>query len=131
MYKLLVILFIIYDEAFLQKKKVNGQTLTITVKVSIVDVSQGLKYPAKFWIYLMEWFIQCVCKFRKTNISYPLIRTHTCTYQGEKILVFRKLLRTYEMNDSYGLFEECSKTKSPENIRKTSLFNIFRGIEAN
>ena len=51
--------------------------------------------------------------------------------RGEKILVFRKLLRTYEMNDSYGLFEECSKTKSPENIRKTSLFNIFRGIEAN
>ena len=48
MYKLLVILFIIYGEAFLQKKKVNGQTLTITVKVSIVDVSQGLKYPAKF-----------------------------------------------------------------------------------
>ena len=49
MYKLLVLLFIIYDEAFLQKKKVNGQTwLTITVKVSIVDVSQGLKYPAKF-----------------------------------------------------------------------------------
>ena len=34
---------------FCKKKKVNGQTwLTITVKVSIVDVSQGLKYPAKF-----------------------------------------------------------------------------------
>ena len=30
--------------------------------------------------------------FRKTNISYPLIRTHTCAYQGVRnVLFFGKL----------------------------------------
>ena len=33
--------------------------------------------------------------FRKTNISYPLMRTHMCTHEGGEMLVFRKILRTY------------------------------------
>ena len=37
--------------------------------------------------------------FRKTNISNPLIRTHTCAIRGLEMLVFRKILRTYLMND--------------------------------
>ena len=44
--------------------------------------------------------------FRKTDISYPLIRTrmcasdtHTVRIGGLEILVFRKILRTYLMDD--------------------------------
>ena len=44
--------------------------------------------------------------FRKTNISNPLVRTRTCAYQGVTVrirgiemLVFRKILRTYLMDD--------------------------------
>ena len=29
--------------------------------------------------------------FRKTNISYPLIRTRTCAYQGVRMFFFRKI----------------------------------------
>ena len=32
--------------------------------------------------------------FRKTNISYPLIRRRTCAYRGLEILVFRNIIRT-------------------------------------
>ena len=49
--------------------------------------------------------IKCVRKisrktniFRKTNISYPLIRTRMCAYQ-EVRNVFRKILRTYYLYD--------------------------------
>ena len=35
---------------------------------------------------------------RKTNISNPLIRTRSCAYQGVRMLVFRKILRTYLMD---------------------------------
>ena len=31
--------------------------------------------------------------FRKTNISYPLIRTRTCAHQGVRMFVFRKIWR--------------------------------------
>ena len=37
--------------------------------------------------------------FWKTNISDPLIRTRTCAYQGGKNVCFRKILRTYLMDD--------------------------------
>ena len=32
--------------------------------------------------------------FRKTNISYPLIRTRTCAHRGLEILVFGNIIRT-------------------------------------
>ena len=31
--------------------------------------------------------------FRKTNVSYPLIRTSTCAYQEVRMFVFRKIWR--------------------------------------
>ena len=31
--------------------------------------------------------------FRKTNISYPLIRTRMCAYQGVKMFLFPKIWR--------------------------------------
>ena len=37
--------------------------------------------------------------FRKTNISNPLIRTRTCVCRGLEMLVSRKILRTYLMDD--------------------------------
>ena len=39
--------------------------------------------------------------FRKTTISNPLIRTRTVRIRGLEILVFRKILRTYLMDDPY------------------------------
>ena len=34
--------------------------------------------------------------FRKTNISYPLIRTHACAYQGVRnVFFFRKIWRAF------------------------------------
>ena len=33
--------------------------------------------------------------FQKTNISYPLMRTHMCAHQGVRNVSFRKMLRTY------------------------------------
>ena len=39
--------------------------------------------------------------FRKTNIFNPLISTRTCVYQELEILVFRKILRTYLMDDPF------------------------------
>ena len=32
--------------------------------------------------------------FRKTNISYPLVRTRTCAYQGVRNVSFENILRT-------------------------------------
>ena len=37
--------------------------------------------------------------FRKTNFSNPLIRTRTYAYQGVEMLVFRKILRAYLMDE--------------------------------
>ena len=37
--------------------------------------------------------------FRETTISNPPIRTRTCAYQGVRNVSFRKILRTYLMND--------------------------------
>ena len=37
--------------------------------------------------------------FQKNIISYPLIRTRTCAYQGVTYVVFRKILRTYKLTD--------------------------------
>ena len=52
--------------------------------------------------------------FRKTNISNPLIRI-----RGLKILVFRKILRTYLMDDPLEYREEYSGVSS----MITSLFH--------
>ena len=38
--------------------------------------------------------------FRKTNISSPLINTRTCAFRGLEMLVFRKILRTYLLDDA-------------------------------
>ena len=52
-------------------------------------------------------FIQYVGKgFRKTNISYPMIHSRTCAIRGYEILIFRKILDTYLMNDSDGKIRE-------------------------
>ena len=52
-------------------------------------------------------FIQYVGKgFRKTNISYPMIRSRTCAIRRYEILIFRKILDTYLMNDSDGKIRE-------------------------
>ena len=46
-------------------------------------------------------FIWQVCKiFRKTNISYPLIRTRTCVYQGVRNVSFSENSAYVQMNDS-------------------------------
>ena len=39
--------------------------------------------------------------FRKPNISNPLIRTLRMRMRGLQMLVFRKILRTYLMDDPY------------------------------
>ena len=52
-------------------------------------------------------FIQYVGKgFRKTNISYPMIRSRTCAIRRYEILIFRKILDTYLTNDSDGKIRE-------------------------
>ena len=46
--------------------------------------------------------IKCVSKIlRKAYICNPLIRTRTCAFQGLEMLVFRRSLRTYLMDDPY------------------------------
>ena len=61
-------------------------------------------YSMEIFPFSSEWQTQSpICNnafsryqtFRKTNISYPLIDTSTCAYQGIKMLVFWKILRTY------------------------------------
>ena len=42
------------------------------------------------WVFQENYTRQI---FRKTNISYPLIRTRTCAYQGVRKFVFRKTWR--------------------------------------
>ena len=39
--------------------------------------------------------------FRKTIISYPLIRTCTCAYQGVRNFVFRKMLALFSWNTRF------------------------------
>ena len=46
--------------------------------------------------------------FRKTNISNPLKRTRTCAYQGVRNVSFRKILRTYLMDDLEGGTSICT-----------------------
>ena len=66
--------------------------------------------------------IKYVCKiFRKTNISNLLIRTRTCAYQGWEMLVFRKILRTYLMDDPFGVFTYSLKTTNSQQS-----FDVFR-----
>ena len=43
--------------------------------------------------------------FRKAIVSYPLIRTRTCAYQGNKIFVFRKICGALFSCNTY--FEIC------------------------
>ena len=38
--------------------------------------------------------------FWKTNISNPQIRTYTSAYRGVEMLVFRKILRSFLMDDT-------------------------------
>ena len=42
--------------------------------------------------------------FRKTNISYQLIRRRSCAYQWVRNVSFSKILRTYYMNDPLAHF---------------------------
>ena len=73
---------------------------SITGKKDVTDQIQRLnkKKKASQDIDIFAWghsFSTYGNFFRKTNISYPLIRTRTCAYQGVKMLVFRKIMRTY------------------------------------
>ena len=48
----------------------------------------------------------CTQNFRKTNISYSLIRTKKIAYRGggvggSEMLVFRNIWRTFEVDDSF------------------------------
>ena len=59
----------------------NGWRLVLFFEL----VQSGVRKKTWTWFLNehMGWFIQYVCKiFRKTNISYPRIRTRTCVYQG-------------------------------------------------
>ena len=61
--------------------------------------------------------------FRKTNISHLLIRTHTCAYQGLKMLVFRKILGTYLMDDPEAQLLELDSTFSNQKlVQSTTLY---------
>ena len=42
---------------------------------------------------LFIWYISKI--FQKTDISYPLIRTRTCTYQGVRNVSFSEILSAY------------------------------------
>ena len=45
---------------------------------------------------------------RKTNISYPLIRTRTCAYQGVKKFAFRKIWRAlFSCNTHFDIHPFC------------------------
>ena len=69
--------------------------------------------------------------FRKTNISNPLIRTRTYAYQWVEMLVFRKILRAYLMDEPQKqrkryaekkqMIAELAK-KSPTNAAKLRKF---------
>ena len=41
---------------------------------------------------------------RKTNISNPLIHTHTCAYQGVRNVSYSEILRTYFMDEAITSF---------------------------
>ena len=57
-----------------------------SIKVNNIGIPQLLLKPVLYlcldfiWIYSFSTY----AKFRKTNISYSLIRTHTCAYQEVK-----------------------------------------------
>ena len=55
-------------------------------------------YRETFRKGLFIYYVQNI--FWKANISYPLIYTYRYANQGVKMWVFRKILRTYELNDS-------------------------------
>ena len=67
----------------------------LTPQTALFGLGPSIKYVRKI--------------FRKTNISTPpdkhtyvsntLIHTRTCTYQGVRNVTFRKILRTYLMDD--------------------------------
>ena len=65
---------------------------TIFRKLSIIDVTQWKTHfnlhnqPNSAKGSSSIWYIRKI--FRKTNISYPLIRTHTCTYPGVRNVSF-------------------------------------------
>ena len=59
--------------------------------------------------------------FRKTNISYPLIRTRTCAYQGVRNVGFSENF-TYVLNDP---ITEPAAQKIPENLGNTRDFTVW------
>ena len=53
----------------------------------VTSISQVFRNPLSGWFrYGIIYYVRKI--FRKTNISYPLIRTRTCTYQGVRNVSF-------------------------------------------
>ena len=70
--------------------------LIFSQKSSIMYAGQSPKYASEI-IYNKRSIIQQVRKlFQKTNMSYPLIHTRMCAYQGVGyVSCFLKILRTF------------------------------------
>ena len=71
--------------------------------------------------------IKCVSKIlRKAYICNPLIRTRTCAFQGLEMLVFRKSLRTYLMDDPYLHLLIKSMTTTAQNTVISPNFLVWK-----
>ena len=68
-----------------------------TFLVLAIDKSISLPETTNLWRYISKTLEDGIS--RKTAISYPLIRTRTCAYQGSEMLVFQNILRSCLMDD--------------------------------
>ena len=59
--------------------------------------------------------------FRKTNISYPLIRTRTCAYQGVRNVSFSE-----NCNDVIDLRSDFDALNHNFHLRKIHLLNFLK-----
>ena len=62
--------------------------------------------------------------FRKTNISYPLIRTHTCAYQGVKNIGFLANF-AYELNEWSAISVTPLASKQSKNLKIHGISIVF------